>query len=88
MTAIATFHVIRWKSMLGMAQAVVWDRIRYRRTSGLVFLRVLGTGRGNSTAQVQRSIGRRSSACSAMRRLPMRSFARFAVVATPQSRGM
>ncbi len=50
MTAIATFHVIRWKSMLGMAQAVVWDRIRYRRTSGLVFLRVLGTGRGNSTA--------------------------------------
>lgn len=50
MTAIATFHVIRWKSVLGMGQALAWDRIRYRRTPGLSFLRVLGTGRGNSTA--------------------------------------
>jgi hypothetical protein len=50
MTAIATFHVIRWKSMLGMAQALVWDRVRYRRSAGMLFLRVLGTGRGSSTA--------------------------------------
>lgn len=50
MTTVATFHVIRWKGVLGTAQALAWDRVRFRRTPGLTFLRVLGTGRGSSTA--------------------------------------
>lgn len=33
-----------------MVQALAIDRVRYRRADGLQFLRVLGTGRGSSTA--------------------------------------
>ena len=50
MPAVATFHLLRWQNTLGMVQALVLDRVRYRRTTGLQFLRVLGTGKGSSTA--------------------------------------
>jgi len=50
MPAVATFHLLRWQNTLGMVQALVFDRVRYRRTTGLQFLRVLGTGKGSSTA--------------------------------------
>lgn len=47
---IATFHLLEWSGSLRMVQALVVDRFRYRRRGGPVFLRVLGTGRGTSTA--------------------------------------
>lgn len=49
-TVIATFHLLEWSGSFRMMQALVGDRLRYRRRGGLVFLRVLGTGRGTSTA--------------------------------------
>lgn len=50
MALIATFHLLRWKHASGMVPALVFDRVRYRQTAGLQFLRVLGTGKGSSTA--------------------------------------
>lgn len=47
---IATFHVLRWQHLSGMVQALAFDRIRFRNAQGLQFLRVLGTGKGSSTA--------------------------------------
>jgi hypothetical protein len=49
-TVIATFHLLEWNGSLRMMRALVGDRFRYRGQGGLVFLRVLGTGRGASTA--------------------------------------
>jgi len=49
MSAVATFHVLKWRSVVGMVSALAFDRLRYRRVTGLQFLRVLGTGKGNST---------------------------------------
>jgi len=46
----ATFHLLRWNNTLGMAQALAFDRLRYRNAPGLQLLRVLGTGKGASTS--------------------------------------
>ncbi|MFM7665125.1 MAG: spheroidene monooxygenase [Actinomycetota bacterium] len=50
MSAVATFHVLKWRNIVGMVSALAFDRLRYRRVAGLRFLRVLGTGKGSSTA--------------------------------------
>jgi len=50
MAMTATFHLMRWNSTMGMAQALAFDRLRYRNAPGLQLLRVLGTGKGASTA--------------------------------------
>jgi heme-degrading monooxygenase HmoA len=50
MAAVATFHLLRWRSNLAMINALAFDRLRYRRGAQLLFVRVLGTGKGSSTA--------------------------------------
>jgi len=50
MAAVATFHLLRWRSNLAMINALAFDRLRYRRSAELLFVRVLGTGKGSSTA--------------------------------------
>jgi hypothetical protein len=50
MAAVATFHLLRWRSNLAMINALALDRLRYRRGAELLFVRVLGTGKGSSTA--------------------------------------
>ena len=51
MTRIASFHLVRerpWRSPLAMARLGT-DRLRLPRVDGLVFWRLLGTGRGDDT---------------------------------------
>lgn len=51
MTRIASFHLVRerpWRSTLAMARLGT-DRFRLPRVPGLVFWRLLGTGRGDET---------------------------------------
>jgi hypothetical protein len=50
MAAVATFHLLRWRNNLAMINALAFDRLRYRRSAELLFVRVLGTGKGSSTA--------------------------------------
>ena len=50
MAAVATFHLFRWRNYIGMLTALAFDRVRYRRSGELLFVRVLGTGKGASTA--------------------------------------
>lgn len=49
MTTVATFHLLRWQSAVGMMQSLAFDRFRCRSADGLEFLRVLGTGKASST---------------------------------------
>lgn len=58
MTRVATFHLFSWRSVAHAVQALTLDRVRFRGSEGLVFMRVLGTGKGRSTApgsQVRRT---------------------------------
>lgn len=50
MSAVATFHLFTWCDVVRALRALALDRVRYKRTDGLRFLRVLGTGQGSSTA--------------------------------------
>ena len=50
MAAVATFHLLRWRNNAAMINALAFDRLRYRRSAELLFVRVLGTGKGSSTA--------------------------------------
>ena len=50
MAAVATFHLLRWRNSAAMINALAFDRLRYRRRAELLFVRVLGTGKGSSTA--------------------------------------
>lgn len=62
MSSIATFHLLKWRGIAGMITALAFDRIRYRRTPSLVFLRVLGTGKADSTAP-STQVGRTALFC-------------------------
>ena len=53
---VATLHVLKWRSALGMLRALALDRFRYGNSDGLQLLRVLGTGRGSSTAPGSQSV--------------------------------
>lgn len=50
MAYVATFHVLKWRGVFGMVQALAFDRFRYGRAEGLRLLRVFGTGKGSNTA--------------------------------------
>ena len=50
MAYVATFHVLKWRGVFGMVQALAFDRFRYGRVGGLRLLRVFGTGKGSNTA--------------------------------------
>jgi hypothetical protein len=50
MAYVATFHVLKWRGVPGMVQALAFDRFRYARAAGLRLLRVFGTGSGSNTA--------------------------------------
>jgi len=50
MSAVATFHLFTWRDAARALRALALDRVRYKRADGLQFLRVLGTGKGSSTA--------------------------------------
>lgn len=50
MPRVATFHLFAWQGLTQSLQALAFDRFRFRKSKGLEFIRVLGTGEGRSTA--------------------------------------